>query len=84
MIHRRGLYDLRDSGADAVEEATMTSPDQPTPTSPAAQDPDRPEDSGQSAWFDAIAVEHAAIYAYGMVSAHSLPLRNDLVSAAPA
>jgi hypothetical protein len=60
----------------------MTSPDQPTPTSPAAPDPDRPEDPGQAAWFDAIAVEHAVIYSYGMVSAHSLPSRNDLVSAA--
>lgn len=60
----------------------MTSPDQPTPTSPAAPDPDRPEDPDQAAWFDAIGVEHAVIYSYGMVSAHSLPSRNDLVSAA--
>lgn len=57
-------------------------PDQPTPTSPATPDPDRPEDPDQAAWFDAIAVEHAVIYGYGMVSAHSLPSRNDLVSAA--
>jgi hypothetical protein len=56
-------------------------PDQPTPTSPAAPDPNRPENADQAAWFDAIAVEHAAIYGYGMVSAHSLPTRNDLVSA---
>jgi hypothetical protein len=57
----------------------MTSP-QPTPsTSP---DPDRPDKADQAALFDAVAAEHAAIYGYGFVSAHSDPDDNDLVSAA--
>ncbi|BBY60104.1 ferritin-like domain-containing protein [Mycolicibacterium sarraceniae] len=56
----------------------MTSP-QPTPsTSP---DPDRPSDAAAAALFDAVAAEHAAIYGYGIVSAHSSPDENDLVSA---
>ncbi len=54
----------------------MTSPSAPEP----APDPDRPEDGGPAALYDAIAAEHAAIYGYGMVSAHSLPIRNYLVS----
>lgn len=57
----------------------MTSP-QPTPEP--TPDPDRPDDPGQAALFDALAAEHAAIYGYGMVSAHSLPTRNELVSQA--
>jgi hypothetical protein len=52
------------------------SPSEPTP------DPDRPESPDQAALFDAVAAEHAAIYGYGMVSAHSLPTRNELVSEA--
>ena len=32
--------------------------------------------------FDAVAAEHAAIYGYGIVSAHSSPDDNDLVSQA--
>lgn len=59
----------------------MTSPTssaEPTP------DPDRPEDAGQAALYDAVVAEHAAIYGYGMVSAHSLPTRNELVSQAVA
>ena len=51
----------------------MTAPEQP--------DPDRPTAADQGALFDAVGAEHAAIYGYGMVSAHSLPIRNDLVSA---
>lgn len=54
----------------------MTTPDQPPP------DPDRPEDADQAALFDAVAAEHAAIYGYGIVSAHVLPEENDLVSRA--
>ncbi len=55
---------------------TPTSPSSPTP------DPDRPEDAGPAALYDAIAAEHAAIYGYGVVSAHSLPTRNQLISEA--
>jgi Domain of unknown function (DUF4439) len=51
----------------------MTSP---TPT------PDRPSDADKAALFDAVATEHAAIYGYGIVSAHSSPDENDLVSQA--
>ncbi len=68
----------------------MTSPSAPTPAPPSSPsssaettpDPDRPDDVGQAALYDAVAAEHAAIYGYGVVSAHSLPIRNDLVSAA--
>ncbi len=51
----------------------MTSP-QPTPT--------RPSDAANGSLFDAIATEHATIYGYGLVSAHSTSDVNDLVSAA--
>jgi hypothetical protein len=47
-------------------------------------DPDRPEDSGPAALFDAVAAEHAAIYGYGIVSAHVMPDDNELVSRAVA
>ena len=60
----------------------MTSPASPEPSPSAPPDPDRPEGGGPAAWFDAVAAEHAAIYGYGLVSAHSLPIRNELVSAA--
>lgn len=53
----------------------MTSPE-PSPS----PDPDRPEDPGPGALFDAIAAEHAAIYGYGLVSAHVMPDENELVS----
>jgi hypothetical protein len=56
-------------------------PDQPTPDQP-TPDPNRPEDADQAALFDAVAVEHGAIYGYGVVSAHVLPEENDLVSRA--
>ena len=56
----------------------MTTPSSPSPT----PDPDRPKDGGPAAWYDAIVAEHAAIYGYGVVSAHSLPTRNDLISQA--
>lgn len=45
------------------------------PTTPA-----RPGDSADGALYDAIATEHAAIYGYGLVSAHSPPEVNWLVS----
>ncbi len=51
----------------------MTSP---TPT------PDRPSEADKAALFDAVATEHAAIYGYGIVSAHSAPDENELVSQA--
>lgn len=53
----------------------MTSPS-PSP------DPNRPKAADQAALYDAVATEHAAIYGYGMVSAHSLPTRNELISEA--
>jgi len=55
----------------------MTSP-QPTPTTT----PGRPQDAANGALFDAIATEHATIYGYGLVSAHSTPDVNELVSTA--
>lgn len=54
----------------------MTSPE-PDTTIPA-----RPEDAPGAALFDAIATEHATIYGYGVVSAHSVPEVNYLVSTA--
>ena len=70
----------------------MTSP-QPTPTTTTAAtttssraaeptSPSRPQDGATGALFDALATEHATIYGYGLVSAHSAPDVNDLVSAA--
>lgn len=56
----------------------MTTPTPSTPT----PDPDRPESPDQAALYDALVTEHAAIYGYGIVSAHSLPTRNELVSEA--
>ncbi|OBI80906.1 ferritin-like domain-containing protein [Mycobacterium sp. E740] len=43
-------------------------------------EPPRPSDPADGALFDAIATEHATIYGYGVVSAHSTPEVNDLVS----
>lgn len=66
----------------------MTSPSSPgpNPSTPAepTPDPDRPEDAGPAALFDAVAAEHAAIYGYGLVSAHVMPDENELVSKAVA
>jgi Domain of unknown function (DUF4439) len=59
----------------------MTSP-QPTPST--TPTPDRPSDAAAAALFDAVAAEHATIYGYGIVSAHSSADENDLVSAAMA
>ncbi len=61
----------------------MTSPT-PSPSAEPSPDPDRPEDSGPAALFDAVAAEHAAIYGYGLVSAHVMPDDNELVSRAVA
>jgi hypothetical protein len=62
----------------------MTSPTPTSPTPTSTPDPDRPSDAGAAALFDAVAAEHAAIYGYGIVSAHSSPDENDLVSSAMA
>jgi uncharacterized protein DUF4439 len=51
-----------------------------SPTSSAAATPVRPADAADGALFDAVATEHATIYGYGLVSAHSAPDVNDLVS----
>jgi hypothetical protein len=57
-----------------------------TTSSRAAQPttPGRPTDAANGALFDAIATEHATIYGYGLVSAHSTPDVNDLGSTAMA
>ena len=60
----------------------MTSPS-PTPSEP-TRDPARPEAPDQAALYDALAAEHAAIYGYGVVSAHTVPDNNELVSQAVA
>ena len=56
----------------------MTSPTSPAP------DPNRPSDASAAALFAAVAAEHATIYGYGILSAHSSPDENDLGSAAMA
>jgi hypothetical protein len=61
-----------------------TSPTSPQPTPTTTRNPDRPSDAAAAALFDAVATEHATIYGYGMVSAHSSPDENDLVSEAMA
>ncbi|BBY16579.1 ferritin-like domain-containing protein [Mycolicibacterium litorale] len=43
--------------------------------------PSRPSDSADGALYDAVATEHATIYGYGLVSAHSTAEVNWLVSA---
>lgn len=59
----------------------MTSPTN-TPSSTPEPDPDRPDAPGDAALFDAVAAEHGVIYGYGVVSAHSNPAANWLVSTA--
>ncbi|WP_123023679.1 ferritin-like domain-containing protein [Mycolicibacterium stellerae] len=51
-------------------------------TSAESTGPSRPPDADVAALFDAVATEHAVIYGYGLVSAHSTPDDNDLVAAA--
>jgi hypothetical protein len=50
----------------------MTSTE-PTPT-------ERPSGAADGALYDAVAAEHATIYGYGIVSAHTTPDDNDLVA----
>ncbi|WKG05797.1 ferritin-like domain-containing protein [Mycolicibacterium sp. HK-90] len=57
----------------------MTSPGAGSTTSPA-----RPTTAADAALFDAVAVEHGAIYGYGLVSAHSTVEENALVATAMA
>ncbi len=71
-VDRGVLHDAVLGGAAVEGPAPVTSP---TPT------PDRPAEADKAALFDAVATEHAAIYGYGIVSAHSSPDENDLVSA---
>ncbi|WP_438287139.1 DUF4439 domain-containing protein, partial [Mycolicibacterium fortuitum] len=58
---------------------TVTSPGPRSTTSPT-----RPTTAADAALFDAVAVEHGAIYGYGLVSAHSTPAQHALVAAATA
>jgi hypothetical protein len=53
-----------------------------SPTNSPTQSVSRPADPADAALFDAVAGEHGVIYGYGLVSAHSTPDANDLVSAA--
>ncbi|MCH9701069.1 MAG: ferritin-like domain-containing protein [Actinomycetia bacterium] len=53
-------------------------------TSPGPTAPTRPSEAADGALFDAIAAEHATIYGYGIVSAHSIPEVNYLVAEAMA
>jgi hypothetical protein len=57
----------------------VTSPGPRSTTSPS-----RPTTAADAALFDAVAVEHGAIYGYGLVSAHSTAEDNALVAAAMA
>ena len=84
------------SAADSTEASTTTTttttttsttatsepstPETSTETTEPTPDPDRPKDPAEAAWYDAVAAEHAAIYGYGMVSAHVMPDDNELVS----
>jgi hypothetical protein len=52
----------------------MTTPSSPTPA------PGHPADPADAAFFDVVADLHGVIYGYGVVSAHSTPDVNDLVS----
>ena len=70
----------------------MTSPE-PTPTTPSTTtssraaeptSPSRPPNAADGALFDAIATAQASIYGYGIVSAHSVPDTNSLVSSSMA
>lgn len=66
---------------------TSTTPTSTTTTSSRAAEPTtpgRPSDPANAALFDALAAEHATIYGYGLVSAHSTPDVNDLVSSSMA
>lgn len=51
-----------------------------SPTSSPTPAPGRPADAADAALFDAVSDLHGVIYGYGVVSAHSTPDVNDLVS----
>ncbi len=72
VLHGGLLGGTRAAAGDAVTSA------EPTPLRGHRQ----PSDADVAALFDAVASEHAVIYGYGLVSAHSTPEDNDLVSAA--
>ncbi|CAN5203847.1 ferritin-like domain-containing protein [soil metagenome] len=59
-------------------QPTSPQPTSPQPTSSSA--PDRPVEPAAAALYDALEAEHATIYGYGIVSAHSAPEDNWLVS----
>jgi hypothetical protein len=58
----------------------VTAPEPTTTSASPAADPERPSGAADGALFDALATEHAVIYGYGLVSAHSTPDLNELVS----
>ena len=65
------------------EPAPTTTATTTTTTSSRAAEPTsaaRPAEAADGALFDALATEHATIYGYGLVSAHSIPDVNELVS----
>ncbi|MCV7191555.1 ferritin-like domain-containing protein [Mycolicibacterium brumae] len=70
------------------EASTTTTTPRPTTTIPphstlpVGPDPNRPDGGVQAALYDALANEDAVIFGYGIVSAHSLPEINPLVSEA--
>ena len=83
-LDRRRLHRGLHGRAGPAGEGAVTSAE-PTPTTTSSRaaeptSPSRPPDAGDAALFDAVATEHAIIYGYGMVSAHSTPDVNDLVS----
>ena len=53
-----------------------------SPTPSTEPTPSRPDAADLAALYDAVATEHATIYGYGIVSAHSTPDDNDLVAEA--
>lgn len=55
-----------------------------SPASTPSPSPSRPPAAADAALFDAAANEHAVIYGYGLVSAHSTSDANDLVATAMA
>ncbi|MCW2688484.1 MAG: hypothetical protein JWR37_3374 [Mycobacterium sp.] len=68
--------------ANPSRPSTTTSTTTPSSRAPQPAPANRPTAADDGALFDAIATEHAIIYGYGLVSAHSTPEVNDLVSQA--
>ncbi|WP_197380969.1 ferritin-like domain-containing protein [Mycolicibacterium mengxianglii] len=60
----------------------MTSPQPQTTPTPSESESARPADPAAAALYDALVTEHATIYGYGIVSAHSTPEDNWLVGQA--